>query len=309
MEPKVLILGDDDFGQAGAQMLKNAPCRLEACFADRLPSHVPRVKTLEEGCRDVAVVILAGLGSRLAELADRYGEHAQGDHVVLLNARSVQEDFELPHETLRRRSCARQIGVLGGPLHAQDLASQQHVNLVLATRFPEVRRRAQQIAAGAALTLAPSRDLVGVSVAGAYGHLTAMLTGMAQGLEWGDTSRSLLVAHALLEARALALALGAEAATFQGLVGWGELIPRASVRSDRHTVLGREVARGTPLAEALAASEQPVEGVETARLALQAGERRGVELPLTRILVEVLDGAPNPGDRFERILATPLVAE
>lgn len=303
---KTVILGDAEFGQAASQVLPLGPSRVVACHADALPAEIERASSLAEACRDADVVILSGIAQRLVELVDAFGEYARGDHVVLLHARGVLEGFELPHQTLRKRTCIRKIGVFGGPLHAQDLASQQHVNLVLATRFPEVWRRTKEILPPRGITIGRSRDLTGVAVAGVFGHLAALLTGMGQGLGWLETPRALLVAHILEEARNLAVALGAESATFQGLVGWGELIPRASVRSDRHTLVGQAVVRGTPLARAVEEVGQTIEGIDTAREALRAGQALGVHLPLTHTLVDILDGASDPGPRLESILALPL---
>lgn len=304
---RIAILGDDEFGQAAAQVLKFAPSEGVGYFAERLPETVARAESLQAACEGAQLVVLAGLGGRLLELAKAYGTVATGDQLVLASARSVAPDFELPHETIRKFTCARKIGLVGGPLHAQDLSTQQHVNLVLATRFPEVFETVHELVPESTVTVARSRDLVGVALAGAYGHLASLLAGMGQGLEWNDTSRSMLVAHVLMEARTLALALGAEGSTFQGLVGWGELIPRASVRSDRHIQLGRAVVQGSPLADALRSLDREVEGVDTARWAADAGRRHGLRLHLTETLAEILDGASDPDSRLKRILERPLM--
>src|SRR5690606_13524989 len=113
--------------------------------------------------------------------------------------------------------------------------------------------------------LHPVRDVVGVEVAGAISNVTALAVGMCETLSFGETARGVLLARGLSEATRLGIALGGDPATFGGLAGVGDLIPRRVSSTERHYEVGRRVAAGERVDDVLASMEGCVEGVITAR--------------------------------------------
>lgn len=248
------------------------------------------------------VVFLAVPADNLLEAAEQYGEFARGDHIVLTATRGVTDRFMLPHEMVRAMTCARKIGYLGGPIHARELATGRQINLVLASRFGEVIDSIRALTKGTPIALHKSSDVVGVEVAGAIANIGSIASGIAEELDFGDTARGILLTHGLVDATRLGVALGASAATFSGLAGVGELIPRHVTSMDRHVDLGRRVAQGTSLADALVACDGHVEGVKTAEEAVKAAERLGLELLLVPAVNEILHGRADPRVALEAVL-------
>ncbi|MEK7703431.1 MAG: NAD(P)H-dependent glycerol-3-phosphate dehydrogenase, partial [Myxococcota bacterium] len=159
------------------------------------------------------------------------------------------------------------------------------------------------LAARAALHLYPSGAVLGVEVAGAMSNVAAIAAGMADGLDLGETARGLLLMRGLHEATLLGCALGADPATFAGLAGVGDLVPRRVSSTFRHRDLGTKVARGIPLAEALVTAQGHVEGVTTAREAQERAHVLGLRLPLVNAVSQVLLGDAEPKQQLEAVLA------
>lgn len=264
---------------------------------------------LGEAVREAEIVFLAVPAAELLEAAEAFGEHARGDHSVITVSRGVGEGFMLPHEMVRARTCVRKIGVLGGPLHARELLSGRQINAVVASRYREVVAGLRAATRGAPVSIHASKDLAGVQIAGAISNVAFLAAGMADALELGDTARGVLLAHGLVDAKTLALALGGSEATFSGLAGLGELIPRHVTSMDRHVEVGARIGAGLSAEAAQAEAAGHLEGILTAREAMKRAEALGLELRLVRAVAAVLDGAIAPREALEAVLRTSLDLE
>jgi glycerol-3-phosphate dehydrogenase (NAD(P)+) len=90
----------------------------------------------------------------------------------------------------------------------------------------------------------------------------------------------------------LGTALGAQAQTFAGLAGMGDLVATCSSPLSRNRTLGENLARGMSVAQATALSPT-AEGVASCEPVLELARSRGVEMPITEVAAAVMrDGLP-----------------
>lgn len=314
VRPRAAILGAGRMARAVAKVLSGAGADVwlwsrSPGETDALKAELGRISVAAspaEALDGASVVFLAVPGPAMLDVAEVYGPHARGDHVVLHASRGVGPGFLLPHQMIRAKTCVRKIGVLGGPLHARELETGRPFAAVIASRFGEVITLVQAMTRGTPVMVHGSKDVVGVEVAGALSNVGALAAGMADALDLGETARGVLLTHGLAEARALGVALGAEPVTFTGLAGVGDLIPRKVSSTDRHRVVGAAVATGTALADALVRAAGHVEGVDTAREAARLAVKLGVELPLVTAVHDILEGRVPPKETLERVLRRDL---
>ena len=276
-----------------------------------LVAAVPSVRpaaSIAEACSDATVVVLAVPATGLRDVARAFGQVSRGDQIVLHAARGVSAGFVLPHEIIRRETCVKKVAALGGPLYVDEAARDRPLVAVLAARFDEAFDAVRALVDGTTVRLHPTHDVLGVELAGAISLVATIAAGIAAGCGKGDTDQGLLLARGLLEASALGRMLGADAATFTGLAGIGDLIPRVVTTTQLHRKLGIAVASGARLADALAETSA-LEGPVTAREALRCAEAHGLALPLIAAVVRILDGACSPEDALERVLQLDLSLE
>jgi glycerol-3-phosphate dehydrogenase (NAD(P)+) len=69
--------------------------------------------------------------------------------------------------------------------------------------------------------------------------------------------------------------------------------------------VGVELARGRPLEEIVAGMRHVAEGVKTTEAALALGAARGIELPITAQMAEVLAGRKTPRAALEDLMLRP----
>jgi glycerol-3-phosphate dehydrogenase (NAD(P)+) len=261
---------------------------------------------LAEVCAGVDVVFFCVPAQALREVAMLYAPHAQGDHIVLHACRGVGEHFQLPHQAIREVTAARKVGVLGGPLYFDEASRDRPMVAVVASKYDEVPEMLKRLVAGTPVRVHTSQDVVGVEVAGAISNVGALASGMSDALEMGETARGVLLTRGLGEATRLGLRLGGDMATFSGLAGVGDLIPRHVSSTKRHRDVGGLVAQGSSLEGALQSVEGCVEGVGTAAEAAALATRLKLKLPLIKTVDDILQGRVAARGALEEILKLDL---
>jgi glycerol-3-phosphate dehydrogenase (NAD(P)+) len=265
------------------------------------------VASPEDAVTDAAVVILCVPAPSLAEVTGLAAPAASGDQIVVHAARGVGADFALPHEILRAVSCWKKIVALGGPLYLDDAGSGRALNAAIASRFDEAIDIVRAIVRGAPLRLSATHDIVGVELCGALSNVGHLAAGLAAGAGLGETEQGLLHVRALLEAGRLGRLMGAERATFSGLAGVGDLIPRRVSSQRRHRDVGSALGAGT-LADSGddAAARNALEGVFTAREGARFATRQGLSAPLLSAIQRILDDGAPVGPTLLALLDTEL---
>jgi len=309
---QVAILGGGRLGKGIATVVgaTKADVRLWARrpeVREQLAAELPTVSMVESVARaaeGAQMIMLCVPASGLREVVSQLGEIASGDQLVIHAVRGFcpDEGLLLPHRVIRQETCLRKIGVLGGPLFAPALASDQPMGAVLGCRFDEAFSLASALTAGTQVRIHPTHDLVGVETAGAVSNIAALAVGMADALELGEMARGVLLTRGLGEAARLGVALGAEAGTFAGLAGVGDLIPRAVASTERHHAVGRALVAGKSLSEALAESAGEVEGVLSANRAAAEAEQRGLGCLLIQAVDDVCQGRKAAAEAIPAVL-------
>lgn len=209
---------------------------------------------------------------------------------------------QLGHEIAREAAPGLQVGVLSGPSFALEVARQQPTALVAASVDAGVRAAAVRALHGPSLRIYASTDPVGVEVGGAVKNVLAIATGIADGMALGLNARAALITRGLAEMSRLGLALGAEAETFMGLSGLGDLVLTATGDLSRNRQVGLRLAQGLSLPQILADLGHVAEGVYSARTVLARSQSLGVDMPITAAVVAVLSGEQTPAEALGTLM-------
>jgi glycerol-3-phosphate dehydrogenase (NAD(P)+) len=213
------------------------------------------------------------------------------------------------HEVQQSVAPAMRAGVLSGPSFAQEVALGQPTALVAASQDPGVRDSLVQAFHGRSVRVYASDDVVGVEVGGAVKNVLAIATGLCDGLALGLNARAALITRGLAEMTRLGVALGARPQTFTGLSGLGDLVLTATGDLSRNRKVGLALAQGATLEQAVAALGHVAEGVYCARTVLQRAEDLGVDMPVTRCVVGLLDGRLHSAQAVAELMARDPKAE
>lgn len=188
---------------------------------------------------------------------------------------------------------ADQVAVVSGPNLAREIAEHQPTATVVASTSPDTARFVARACASSYFRPYTNDDVVGVELCGAVKNVIALAVGISQGRGLGYNTMATVITRGLVEITRLGLALGADADTFPGLAGMGDLMATCASPDSRNHTLGVHVGQGMTLTEAIAATGGTAEGVKSSRSVLELARSVGVEMPITAAVVQVLhEGLP-----------------
>ncbi len=183
---------------------------------------------------------------------------------------------------------ADRIAVVSGPNLAGEIARREHAATVVACTDLDAAQQLQRACHAGYFRPYTNLDVVGCELGGAVKNVIALAVGIAVGMGLGDNTRALLITRGLAETARLGAALGADQYTFAGLAGMGDLVATCSSPLSRNRTFGENLGRGMALDEVIASTRQTVEGVKSSESVLQLARRHGVEMPITEVMVAVL---------------------
>lgn len=199
----------------------------------------------------------------------------------------------------------RDVVALGGPSHAEEIARGLPASVVAASPNMELARRVQSLFNTDRFRVYTNLDIVGVELAGAIKNVIAIAAGICDGLGFGDNAKSALVTRGLVEMIRFGTALGAEAATFSGLAGIGDLMTTCFSGFSRNRHVGQCLGQGQPLANIVAEMNGVAEGVTTTRGVFDLSARKGIEMPITAEVYAVLFEGKPPRETTAALMLRP----
>ncbi|WP_162511803.1 NAD(P)H-dependent glycerol-3-phosphate dehydrogenase [Dictyobacter aurantiacus] len=182
----------------------------------------------------------------------------------------------------------QRIAALSGPNLSREVAEGKPTAAVVAAYNADVARAAQDIINFNTFRVYTSNDVIGVELGGALKNIIAIGAGFNDGLGYGENAKAAIITRGLAEISRLGVAAGANPLTFAGLAGMGDLVGTCASPLSRNQQLGRRLAGGEKLADILKSTHSVAEGVSTTRAALRMADRYNVEMPIARLLSQIL---------------------
>ena len=182
------------------------------------------------------------------------------------------------------------IAVISGPNLARAIADRQYAATVVACADDGMAKHLQETCHTPYFRPYTNPDVIGCELGGAVKNVIALAVGIAVGMGLGENTQALLITRGLAEIARLGAAVGADALTFAGLAGMGDLVATCSSPLSRNRTFGENLGRGMPLADAAASARQVTEGVKSAGPVLELARAYGVEMPITEVVAGVTQG-------------------
>ena len=180
------------------------------------------------------------------------------------------------------------VAVLSGPSHAEEVGRGLPTTIVAGAKDRETALFVQNTFMSPVFRVYTSPDILGIELGGSLKNVIALAAGTAGGLGYGDNTKAALITRGIAEITRLGIAMGAEANTFYGLSGIGDLIVTCASVHSRNRKAGYLIGKGYTMQEAMDEVKMIVEGVHSARAGLELSEKYGIETPIIHAVGEVL---------------------
>jgi glycerol-3-phosphate dehydrogenase (NAD(P)+) len=208
------------------------------------------------------------------------------------------------HSRLRMTEVIREVlpghptAALTGPNIAREIAGGSAAAAVVATPDLEVAAALQRLLQRGVFRIYTNHDVIGCELGGALKNVVAIASGIAQGLFVGDNTRSAVMTRGLAELTRLGVALGADAATFAGLAGMGDLVVTCMSPHSRNRHVGEQLGLGRSLDEILGEMHMVAEGVRTAATVHEIADELGIAMPVCDTVYRVVTGQISASDAY-----------
>lgn len=256
-----------------------------------IPEAVEATSDAAEALGGAAIAVFGVPSQTMRDNLTAFAPHLPGDATLMSIAKGVETGTHMRmSEIIAEVTGADQsrIAVLSGPNLSREIAEEQPAATVIACTDENRAKLVQAACATSYLRPYTNADVVGCEIGGATKNVIALACGMAAGMGLGDNTVATLITRGLAETSRLGTALGADARTFAGLAGMGDLVATCASPLSRNRTFGAALGEGATMDEARAATKgQVAEGVVSSRSIFQLAQEHGVEMPITQAVYAV----------------------
>ncbi len=310
---KVAVLGGGSWGIALAVLLhKNGheitiwsalEKEIEMLSTEHEHKMLPGVKLAEdmifttdeaEAVKDKDMLVMAVASSYTRATAKRFKEFVTPGQIIVNVAKGIEEDTVMTlTEIIEQEIPQATVAVLSGPSHAEEVGRGVPTTIVVGAKKKSTAEYIRGLFMNEVFRVYISPDVLGIELGGSLKNVVALAAGIADGLGYGDNTKAALITRGITEIGRLGMAMGGRYETFSGLTGIGDLIVTCASMHSRNRRAGILIGQGKSMEEAMAEVKMVVEGVYSAKAAMQLAKKYNVQLPIIeQVNLVLFEGKP-----------------
>lgn len=276
----------------------------------KIPETIKATTNLEEAIDGSDIIVFAVPSQATREVAEKCRNLIQKNMILVSVAKGLEEKTgkrmsEILHETLT----GIPIAVLSGPSLADELARKVPTTVVAVSDNEDVAKEVQEALVTPFFRIYTSTDMIGVELGGVLKNIIAIAAGINNGLGFGSNSKAALITRGMVEMIRFGKALGAEEETFLGLSGIGDLIVTCTSDLSRNWNCGFRIGKGQTLEQALKETKTVCEGVKATLVVQQIAKEKGIDMPITNAVYQVLFENKNPLEAVRELMTRDIRSE
>jgi len=192
-------------------------------------------------------------------------------------------------EVLKEELDSDKIIALSGPNHCEEVSRKIPTATVIASENMELLKKVRPVFNRNYFKVFPHDDVVGVELCGSIKNITAIASGVVDGLGFGDNTKASIITLGLTEMNNFSRHFGAKRATIYGLAGVGDLVATCTSKLSRNRFVGEKLSEGKHFKEIKEEMHGMVaEGVTTSKAVYEFSVKHNIEMHLTTQVCEVL---------------------
>ncbi len=235
----------------------------------------------EEAVKDKDMLVMAVASSYTRATAKRFKEFVAPGQIIVNVAKGIEEDTVMTlTEIIEQEIPQATVAVLSGPSHAEEVGRGVPTTIVVGAKKKSTAEYIRSLFMNEVFRVYISPDVLGIELGGSLKNVVALAAGIADGLGYGDNTKAALITRGITEIGRLGMAMGGRYETFSGLTGIGDLIVTCASMHSRNRRAGILIGQGKSMEEAMAEVKMVVEGVYSAKAAMQLAKKYNVQLPI-----------------------------
>ncbi len=249
------------------------------------------------------MVVVATPSKALESTAKAFSSYLSSDAIIVNLTKGLSENtLERFSEVLTRTCPSNPVVVVSGPSHAEEVGKKIPTAVVAASQDAYAAKIVQDTMMAPTFRVYTTTDTIGVELGAALKNVIALCAGIMDGLGLGDNTKAALMTRGLSEMTRLGVAMGADASTFSGLSGIGDLIVTCTSMHSRNRRAGILIGQGKTTEDAISEVHMVVEGYYAAKAAYALSKKYNVDMPITEAAYSVLFEGASPADAVSTLM-------
>jgi glycerol-3-phosphate dehydrogenase (NAD(P)+) len=275
----------------------------------RVPDAVHPTTSFEETLTSAEIVVSVMPSHHCRSVFKDLHLHLTSEMLLVSATKGIENDgdmrmTEVIRDVVKNNGFVPRVGALSGPSFALEVARGDPTAITIASEDVELARAVQREFSDPSFRVYTNDDVIGVELGGALKNTIAIAAGICAGLGLGHNSVAALITRGLAEITRLVVACGGKAETMAGLAGLGDLVLTCTGGLSRNRSVGVELGHGRKLPEILAGLHGAVaEGVFSTTAALGLARARGIEMPITEQMYEILQNGKSPREAIYALMS------
>lgn len=254
-----------------------------------LPDSIQFTTDLEGTVKNNEVLVMAVPSTFVRGTAKKMAGFVKDGQIIVNVAKGIEEDTLMTlSEIIEEEIPNAKVAVMCGPTHAEEVGRGIPTSIVVGAKEKETADILQDLFMNEAFRVYTSPDVLGMEIGSSLKNVVALAAGIADGLGYGDNTKAALITRGIAEITRLGVKMGGSAETFAGLTGIGDLIVTCASMHSRNRRAGILIGQGKTMQEAMDEVKMVVEGVYSAKAAMQLSKKYEVELPIIEQVNSVL---------------------
>ncbi|NTV89450.1 MAG: NAD(P)H-dependent glycerol-3-phosphate dehydrogenase [Clostridiales bacterium] len=275
--------------EAEADMINSLREQSEKLPGIKIPDSVRCTVDLEEAANFSDIFAMVIPSQTIRDNAKNLSNITNKVKTIACFSKGLEKDtgFRMS-EVINQELPTARVVAMSGPCHAEELAKGIPSLYVAAAAEREAAELVQDCFMSPRFRVYTNPDIIGVELGGAIKNVIALCAGISDGLGYGDNTKAALMTRGIAEMSRLGKAMGANAQTFAGLAGIGDLIVTCTSMHSRNRRAGILIGQGRTPEEAIKEVKMVVEGFYTTEPVYMLSKKYDVRMPITAEAYEVL---------------------
>lgn len=244
---------------------------------------------VEVACKDKKILVMVVPSPFIRSTAKTIAPYVNKEQILVNVSKGIEESTLMTlTEVISDEIKDVEVAVLSGPSHAEEVGKGMPTTVVAGAKSRDIAELIQDTFMSDFFRVYTSPDVVGIELGGALKNVIALAAGIADGLGCGDNAKAAIITRGIVEISRLGCALGGQESTFAGLSGIGDLIVTCASKHSRNRNAGYLMGQGKTYKEAMEEVKMVVEGVYSAKAALELSKKMNIEMPIVEMVNKIL---------------------
>lgn len=195
----------------------------------------------------------------------------------------------------------KNIGVITGPCHAEEVAMERLSYLTIACQDKEKAKELSKYIAGRYIKTKISDDIIGTEYAAMLKNIYAIAAGIAHGLGYGDNFQAVLMSNAIREMKRFIKKVHHMKRNINHSAYLGDLLVTGYSIFSRNRTFGNMIGKGYTVKSAQLEMSMVAEGYYAAKSAYKINQKNRAKTPIIDVVYSILYQGKDAKEEFEKL--------